>query len=733
MASEIKGNFKLVIAEKPDAARRIAASLGQSFVRAIRGIEVFDVPLAFDQTHYVICAAAGHLYGVADTTRIRRVYPIFDTEWLPYDRISSTSRRSDQRNQLKNYSGFANQMSRRLIVISQLANHAEQIVQACDYDIEGETIGYNIIRYACGNSNAAKHILRAKFSTLTEDELRTSFSQLADMDLSRAEAGRARHIVDFLWGINLSRAISEANRRVGKKFRNLTIGRVQGPTLAFVVDREIDVKTHVPLPFWSLESTLQKDGSEFKAHYEREKIEAKKEANEIYVQVSNVKVAKVSSVKENTLSQRSPYPFSLGDLERESFRLFKFSPSTTLSISEKLYLRALISYPRTNSQKLPPSIGYSRIIEQLLQQNEFGGYRLQLQEGKRRSFPIQGSKEDPAHPAIYPTGFKPPINLSPGEKKIYDLIARRFLALFAENAVSKEVNVKLSIKNFAFIANGHELLETGWRTIYPFYSSSESLLPTLFEGEEVQVIKVELESKFTPALPTYTPGSLLAKMESENVGTKATRAETISTLIDRDYILQGKAGTLTAAEIGLALVDSLKRDCPQIISKELCRITDEHLEKIVDRKESSESVLGKTFHDILVVLEQIHRSEEKIGSELQIGIESYHSTLGPTSKEIPTKETLIGKCPICKTGYLKVIRSQRTHKRFLGCTNYSSSGCRASSPLPQRGMIRKFSSKCGLCGWPMISIRFSFRGKGAWNFCPNISCPSKNKKEEIRA
>ena len=733
MATEIKGNFKLVIAEKPDAARRIAASLGRSFVRGIRGIQVFDVPLAFDRNHYVICAAAGHLYGIADSTRIRRVYPIFDAEWLPYDLIFSTSRWSDQRSRRKNYSGFSNQTSRRLAVISQLANHGEQIVQACDYDIEGETIGYNIIRYACGNSNAAKHMLRAKFSTLTEDELRASFSQLAEMDLSLAEAGRARHLVDFLWGINLSRAFSEANRQVGKKFRNLTIGRVQGPTLAFVVDREIDVKTHAPLPYWSLEATLQKEGSEFKAHYEKEKIEVKKEADEIYAQISNERVARVSSLKKNTLSERPPYPFSLGDLEREAFRLYKSSPSITLSIAEKLYLRALISYPRTNSQKLPPSIGYSKIIEQLLQQKEFGGYRSQMQEGKRRSFPIQGNKEDPAHPAIYPTGFKPLNNLSPGEKKIYDLVARRFLALFAENAVSKEVNVELSIKHFAFTSNGHELLETGWRKIYPFYSSSKSPLPILFEGEEVQVIRVELESKFTRAPPPYTQGSLLAKMESENVGTKATRAETISTLIDREYILQGKAGTLAPAEIGLALVDSLKRDCPQIISTELSRVTDEHLEKIVDGKETPESVLARTFHDTLGVLEQIHRSEEKIGSELQIGIERDHSTLGATSKWIPNKETLIGKCPICKTGYLKVIRSQRTHKRFLGCTNYSSSGCRTSSPLPPRGMIRKFSSECGLCGWPMISIRFSFRAKGFRNFCPNISCPSKNKKEEIKA
>jgi DNA topoisomerase I len=731
LVSEIQGNYRLVIAEKPDAAQRIATALGKASLREMSGIRVFDIPIAFDRNHYIICAVAGHLYGVADPTRIRRVYPVFDTEWLPSELLFSRSKWSDTRRPRKNYSGLAYQMSRRLSVISQLANHAQEIIQACDYDIEGETIGYNIIKYACRNSNAAKHPLRAKFSALTEDELRSSFARLAEMELSLAEAGRARHLVDFLWGINLSRAISEAYRRVGKRFRNLTIGRVQGPTLAFVVDREIEVKAHVPVPYWSLRVMLQKEELEFEAQYEKDRIEEKSEADEVYSHISKERIARVKSAKQNILSEHPPYPFNLGDLQREAYRLYKFSPSMTLSIAERLYLRALISYPRTNSQKLPASLAYSRTIEQLLQQKDYVRYSSLMQDGKRRRFPIQGQKDDPAHPAIYPTGFKININLSSSEKKVYDLIVLRFLATFAEDAVSKLTVLKLLIGGFTFISQGQVLLKAGWRSIYPSHFAV-SPLPNLSEGDSVQVNKISLESKFTSAIPAYTQGTLLAKMESENVGTKATRAETISTLIDRGYILQGKTGALSSTETGLALVNALEKGCSQIISTELTRRTDEDLEKIVEEKEIPESILARTFFEVASVLDQIHGSEVEIGSKLQLALDHEHSRPSPTNETSHVKQILIGKCPICETGYLKVVKSFRTHKRFLGCTNYSS-GCKASAPLPQRGMIRKFPQQCSRCGWPMISIKFSLRAKGSWNICVNVSCPSKHTREVLRA
>jgi DNA topoisomerase I len=734
LISRIQRNYKLVIAEKPDAARRIAASLGKLVTTEIQGVEIFDVPQAFDRNHYVVCSAAGHLYAIADPAQIRRVYPVFDTDWVPNEQLFSRRRETSGRRNLNSYPKLANRIAIRLAVISELSADCEQIIHACDYDIEGETIGYNIIRYSCGNGIFGKPVLRARFSTLTDGEVKDSFSKMEEMDPSLAEAGRARHLVDYLWGVNLSRALSEAHRRVEGEFRNITVGRVQGPTLAFVVEREIKLKTHVPIPYWRLHATLQKENIKFEATYERDKIEVKAEADAISTEINSKKTAKVSKVDEKTSYEHPPYPFNLGDLQMEAFRLHKFSPSVTLSIAEKLYLRALISYPRTTSQKLPPSIGYSQIIDRLLRHPQYASFRSQRQEERRRLSPIQGNKDDPAHPAIYPTGITPRPGFSSSERKIYDLIVRRFLACFADDAMLKQTSAKLLIGNFPFVASGQSLLKEGWSSIYPLrFTENFAPLPSLYEGEEIQIVAIDLDSEFSRPLPLYSQASLLARMETESLGTKATRAETISTLLDRGYVLEEKTRLLTPTEIGLALIDSLERDCPLIISTEFTRKTDQDLEKILEKKERKEVVLGKIFHDAFSVLEQIRRSEEEIGSRLIVReTEDDHHTLRLSERDTLKQDTLIAKCPICQTGQLKVIRSLRTHKRFLGCTNYSN-GCRASAPLPQRGIIRKYPHQCEICGWPMVSIKFSLRSKSAWNICSNSACPSKqsnNKKEE---
>lgn len=720
LVSEIQAPYTLVISEKPDAARRIANSLGQLFAVRLDGIEVFDVPVAFDGSHYVVCSAAGHLYGMGDPIRTRRVYPVFDLEWFPSDDLFpskwSAARRISK-------GGVANLASRRLSVISRLAVHADRLVQACDYDIEGETIGANIVSYACSQHDRTRPSVRAKFSTLTKEEVRASFSNLKQIESSVVEAGRARHFVDFLWGINLSRAISESYRSGGNSFRNLTTGRVQGPTLAFVLEREIAAKAHVPLPFWIITAKLARNGKEFQALYEKERIYTQKEAEQVYKEISEEQSAKVTSIYETIKNEHPPYPFNIGDLQREAFRLYRISPSQTLSLAEKLYLGALISYPRTNSQKLPEAIGYSRIISNLVSCKEYTVYASQMEEGMRRRFPMQGFKDDPAHPAIYPTGLVSNRVLDPREKKIYDLIVRRFLGAFMKDAISKQIKVDFLVGNRNFHSEGLVILKSGWKTAYSFYNSGELHLPELILQEDVPTLEVRLESKFTRAPLLHSESSLLERMESENVGTKATRAETISTLAERGYICSGNRGVLVLTETGLAILEALRQNCPEIISSELTRKTEQEIEAIMNGNEKPERILSGTVQAALKVLEQIHRSETDIGVSLRANGVSDTATKNVTAKD-HEREVIIGKCPSCKNGELKVIRSRATNKRFIGCTSYPS-GCRAGAPLPQRGVIRRQGKACTTCGWPMISVRFFYRGEAPWIFCPNAQCTGK--------
>ena len=241
--SAVLPGYTLVICEKPDAARRVAEalSIGAPEIFKVGGVPAFRLEDGRGK-RYVVCAAMGHLYGISDTVKDRRVYPVLDLEWFP---LGATSDKA------------AKLVSSRIRAISTLSEGADAFVNACDFDIEGETIGYNILRYASGGREVSA--LRAKFSALTKEEVIEAFK---DDRLGQggglARAGRLRHAIDFIWGVNLSRALSES-LRTGYSFRTVSMGRVQGPTLNFIVEKEVGVRAFVPTPYWTVRGSFKKD------------------------------------------------------------------------------------------------------------------------------------------------------------------------------------------------------------------------------------------------------------------------------------------------------------------------------------------------------------------------------------------------------------------------------------------------------------------------------------------
>ena len=161
-------------------------------------------------------------------------------------------------------------------------------------------------------------------------------------------------MIDFIYGVNLSRALTQSFNvsNDSKRYRNLSIGRVQGPTLAFVVDREMEITRHVPESYWNVSGEFEKNGYIIKANYYQQKISALSQATSIVNSCTNEN-GKITRIENQKVTFRAPTPFNLGDLQKEAYRVFKFSPSYTLTIAEKLYIDALISYPRTASQQLP--------------------------------------------------------------------------------------------------------------------------------------------------------------------------------------------------------------------------------------------------------------------------------------------------------------------------------------------------------------------------------------------
>jgi DNA topoisomerase I len=679
--------YTLVVCEKPDAARRIAQALGDPKESRPFGISVFDV--TSNDHHYKVCSALGHLYGLADSTKNRSVYPVLDLEWAPA---------------AKNW-----RAARAIKVISDLAKGASEFVHACDYDQEGEVIGHSILQYACGNKY--EKAMRAKFSTLTDDEIRESFASLEKPSAGLAEAGRSRHMLDFIYGVNLSRALA-GSLKAASRYRNLSIGRVQGPTLAFAVDRELEIRLHVPDPYWTVATQFEKNDQTFSAQYEEPKVGTLAEARSI-VGACVGRDGIVGDVADSKAVLRPPAPFNIGDLQREAYRLFKLGPGYTLAIAEKLYLRALISYPRTSSQKVPQSIGYGKIISGLSRIGSYGSLTSMLLS-KGRLAPNEGRMADPAHPAIYPTGVAPRQKLSGLEFKVYDLIVKRFLATFGDPAVSRRTDVSIGVNGHVFKAEGRAPVYEGWMVFYrPYVGLERRELPELHKDDVVKNLGVDMEEKFTQPPYRYNQASLLAKMEQEQIGTKATRADIIATLFKRSYIASGRAG-IEVTDLGFAVIDSMRAYVPAIVSTDLTRSMEQQLELVEQGSADGVSVIEQAVDKLVESLAAFMEKEVDIGARI-----------GDAASADSAQAAVIGQCPVCKKGQLRMIKSYKTKKRFVGCTNYSA-GCKATAPLPQKGLI-KIGRACPECGWPVIGVVFARRAK-QWRICVNMQCPSKRKQ-----
>ena len=682
--------YTLVICEKPDAARRISDALSEGAFRSeqVEGTTVFMFSRKGED--FVVCSAQGHVYGVSDPSDERTVYPVFDVEWYSSDLIDENSAGA----------------SRRISAVKKLAAGASKFVNACDFDVEGETIGHNLLRYASGGKE--KGALRARFSTLTAEDLLEAFGELKPQTGDGlARAGRARHVVDFVWGVNLSRALSQAPLGSGHRYRTVSVGRVQGPTLGFLVQRERELRGFVPVPYWKVSATFDRGGKRFTSGYVKEKVETRAEAIKVREDCVG-RNAIATSVRQSLVQVVPPVPFSIGDLQKEAFRAFGYAPSRTLQIAERLYLGALISYPRTGSQRLPPSINYRSVLAGI---GKIPEYSTQAEEIlKTEPKPVQGAKADPAHPAIHPTGERPRRKLDSASASIFDLVVRRFLAAFGPSAQRELVDIVLSVGGHEFRLAGRRTVFQGWMKYYGRYASYRDVeLPPIAEGERFRVADVLAEERFDQRPPRYNQSTLLEKMEKEEIGTKATRAEIITTLVRRGYVA-GEGMEVT--DLGLSVAETLGRYAPSIMSTGLTRDIERRLEAVERGAEGESDLLRETVRSLAGQLTELHANEEEVGKKIDSALTG-----------AVVKALVLGKCPACKTGELRIVRSKATKKLFAGCSNYPA--CRNSAPLPQKGTIRTTARRCQNCGWPVV---FVVGGGHPWRLCVNPGCPEKKKQ-----
>ncbi|MFP4190090.1 MAG: DNA topoisomerase I [Candidatus Woesearchaeota archaeon] len=683
--------YELIITEKPSAAKKIADALADTKVdkKAKDGVPYYS--LKRKGKDIVVACAVGHLYNLEQEKKNGWTYPVFNIRWAPsYEKKGSEYTR------------------KYLNMIKKLSKDAGSLVVATDYDIEGEVIGLNIIRFTCG----AKDAKRMKYSTLTKDELIDSYEKASKtLDWGQANAGETRHKLDWIYGINLSRALTLSIKNSTGRYKIMSAGRVQGPALKIVVDKEKEIQKFKPRPFWEIELHYRKNRKKLSAMHKKDKFWDEKEADDA---IKNAKghEAAVSKVSTQEKKQPPPTPFDLTTLQTEAYRCFSMPPKRTLEIAQELYTGGYLSYPRTSSQKLPPSIGYKKIMSALSKSKEYSSLvETLLSKGKLK--PNEGKASDPAHPAIFPTGILPN-GLGGQQSKVYDLAVKRFLATFGDWARRETLSVEIGINTELFITKGSKTKVKGWHTLYePYVKLEETEMPEFKEAEMLTVIDIAKHSKETQPPKRYTEASIIKELEKRGLGTKATRAAIVDSLVQRKYITEKPVG---ATELGIKTCDVLHKYSPEILEESMTREFEEEMEKIRNKKITGDKVLKKAENVLVEVLDHVKEKEKAIGKELK-----------SANEEMERKQNTLGKCPVCGEGELVIKRGK--YGRFVACNRYPD--CKATLKIPQTGVVSPTEKTCEHCGYPII--RIGKAGKRQRELCINPQCPSKRiEDKEVR-
>ena len=669
--------MKLVICEKNIAARRIDYILSnqKTTSKNIGNIPVYE--FIKDNELWEIIGLKGHI--------IKLDYPAKYNIWKeisPRDLIEVEP--------CKKIIGKGIELA-----LKSLVKKNPFIIIATDFDREGELIGVEVLDLIKTFNKDIDLVKRARFSSITRNEIEKTFNNLEEVDYNLSNAGEARQTIDLIWGAVLTRFISLTSQRLGKDF--LSIGRVQSPTLAILVNREKEIKNFEPKKFWKIISKLKKK-SFFDAIYCEEQIWDQQKAKRIYEKIKNCKQAIVTKYKKEIVEELPPSPFNTTSfLQAASY--IGISTSKAMNIAEELYMSGLISYPRTDNTVYPLSLNIRNILEKLLK-STFSKEALEIINNGRKK-PTRGKKLTTDHPPIHPVGVPSSGRLNPDQEKIYELVCRRFLATLAKNAISETIDVNFDISGEKFKTNGHRLIEPNWKKIYKYYKEKRKPIPELNAGEKSEIIKTEIKESKTQPPKRYSQGSLISKTEQLLLGTKSTRHEIINKLYSRKYI-SGKS--LIPTSTAIAVIDALE-NC-DVIKPKMTAILEEDMNLIVEGKKTLDDTVKESRQMLIKTIDSLEKDKEKIRSNI---------------KDAEKERKTIGKCPRCNNDM--VIRLSKQGKRFVGCTGFPK--CNNTYPLPQDGFIRKTGRDCNRCHTPIVNIKT--KGKNAWNLCLNPECPNKKK------
>ncbi|NRB60987.1 MAG: DNA topoisomerase 3 [Winogradskyella sp.] len=639
--------MKVCIAEKPSVAREIASVLGATTKR----------DGYFEGNGYAVTYTFGHLCSLCEPSDYKPYWKSWDLNNLPMLPEKFKIKVSDN-------DGIKKQFN----IVKCLFDKADVVINCGDAGQEGELIQ----RWVINEAKYKGEVQRLWISSLTTEAIKDGFKNLkpsTDYD-NLYYAGFSRSIGDWLLGINATRLYTVKH---GGHNQVLSVGRVQTPTLAMLVRRYKEIENFIPQPYWELQ-TLYRDTL---FSYEEGRF-LKMEDGEVLANKVKEHDFEILDITKKKGTGYAPKLFDLTGLQVYCNTKFGMSADETLKTAQKLYEKKAITYPRVDTTFLPNDM-YPKvkgILSKLIDYNDLTSPL--LNQKIKKSAKVFNDKKVTDHHAIIPTGIQ--THLHGNENQVYDIIVRRFIAVFYDDCKVSNTTVIGQADDVKFKTTGKEILSKGWRVVFETRdgknTSIDKILPTFEKGEKGPHEPSFLEKQTKPP-KQYTEASLLRAMETagkqvdddelrdlmkENgIGRPSTRANIIETLFKRQYIKRNKKQILPTVT-GIQLIDTIQNEL--LKSAELTGNWEKQLKDIEKGKISANAFIKgmKRMVDALVYEVRTEKVQQRISAV------NNKTTTPSTSKSKTTKKTIIGSsCPKCKAGQLV------KGKTAYGCNLYGKS------------------------------------------------------------
>ncbi|MTE25642.1 type IA DNA topoisomerase [Winogradskyella ouciana] len=640
--------MKVCIAEKPSVAREIAAVLGANTKR----------DGYFEGNGYAVTYTFGHLCTLYEPADYKPYWKSWDLNNLPMLPEKFQVKVADNEGIKKQFN-----------IVKSLFDKAEVVINCGDAGQEGELIQ----RWVINEANYKGKVQRLWISSLTTEAIKEGFKNLKsskDYD-NLYYAGFSRSIGDWLLGINATRLYTVKH---GGYKQVLSVGRVQTPTLAMLVNRFKEIENFVPQPYWELQ-TLYRDTL---FSYEEGRF-LKMEDGEILANKVKEHEFEIVSITKKKGTEYAPKLFDLTGLQVYCNTKFGFSADDTLKIAQKLYEKKAVTYPRVDTTFLPNDV-YPKVKGILTKLTDYSNLTAPLLTKKiKKSAKVFNDKKVTDHHAIIPTGIQ--THLQYNEQQVYDIIVKRFIAVFYDDCKVSNTTVIGKAADVNFKTTGKEILSKGWRVVFESDTSKnkgESILPTFAKGEKGPHEPSFLEKQTKPP-KQYTEASLLRAMETagkqvdddelrdlmkENgIGRPSTRANIIETLFKRKYIKRNKKQILPTVT-GVQLIDTIQNEL--LKSAELTGTWEKQLKDIEKGKISANAFIKgmKRMVDALVYEVRSEKVQTRISA---VNNKPVGKSKSKSKGKTKAKNLVGSKCPKCKSGQL--IKG----KSAYGCNLYGKS------------------------------------------------------------